>query len=256
MTMQHTDLKKHGIPLYFQLEQIIKSQIMTGELLPGVQIPTEKALSEIYRVSTITTRQAILNLVKEGLLLRKQGKGTFVAEGTGHIRNIMTLSVKGDIKDVVPEGLSAQKVRVLDIERIPAPKRVAELLSVEDDRELFLIRRVRSDRGDVISYIKNYLPLHIGGRIKKKDLLRFSMLQILRDQLGLRVRKGLQYIMAVVADHDVASALSVNISSPVLYLETLIFTDAEKPVEFVQTFYRSDQYKYTLQLDLDEIKTA
>ncbi len=254
--MQPTNLKKSGIPLYFQLEQILKSQIMTGELPPGEQIPTEKVLSEIYHVSTITTRQAILNLVKEGLLLRKQGKGTFVAEGTGHIRNIMTLSVRGDIKDVVPEGLSAQKVKVLDIERIPAPKRIAELLRVEDERELCLIRRIRSDRGDVISYVKNYLPLRIGGMIKKKDLRRFSMLHILRDQLGLPVRKGLQYIMAVVADHDVAFALSVTISSPVLYLETLIFGEGERPVEFVQTFYRSDQYKYTLQLDLDEIKTA
>jgi GntR family transcriptional regulator len=248
--MQPIELKRQSMPLYFQLEQILKSQIMTGELQTGQQIPTEKVLSEIYRVSTITTRQAILNLVKEGLLTRKQGKGTFVAEGIGRIRNIMTLNVKGDIKDVVPEGLFAQKVKVLDIKRIPVPRRIGELLNIEDEKEIFAIRRTRSNRGDVISYIKNYLPLEIGGRIKKKDLERFSMLHILRDQLGLPLRKGLQYIMAVVADHDTASALSVNISSPLLYLETLIFADVGNPLEFVQTFYRSDQYKYTLRVDL------
>ena len=59
---------------------IIKSQIMTGELLAGKQIPTEKEFAETYRVSSITVRQAILDLVKEGLLLRKQGKGTFVTQ--------------------------------------------------------------------------------------------------------------------------------------------------------------------------------
>ena len=82
------------------------------------------------------------------------------------------------------------------------------------------------------------------------------MLHVLRDKLRVPIRKGLQYIMAVAADYDVATALSINISSPVLYLETLILADGEKPVEFVQTFYKSDQYKYTLQLNLDEIKTA
>ena len=62
--------------------------------------------------------------------------------------------------------------------------------------------------------------------------------------------------MAVIADYEIASALSVSISSPVLYLETIIFAEGELPVDFVQTFYRSDQFKYTLKFDLDEIKMA
>lgn len=254
--MKNLRLEKRDIPLYVQLEHILKSQIMTGELVPGQQIPSDKVLSELYHVSTITTRQAILNLAKEGLLIRKQGKGTFVSEESSHIRNIMTLSIKGDIEDVVPEGLSAQKVRVLDIQRIRTPKRIADLLAMSDQEELYLIRRTRSDGGAVISYIKNYLPAQIGERITKKDLQRSPMLHVLRDKLRVPIRKGLQYIMAVAADYDVATALSINISSPVLYLETLILADGEKPVEFVQTFYKSDQYKYTLQLNLDEIKTA
>ena len=254
--MKKLRLEKRNIPLYVQIEHIIKSQIMTGELLPGQQVPPDKVLSEIYDVSTITTRQAILNLAKEGLLTRKQGKGTFVSNKRSNIRNIMTLSAKGDIEDVVPEGLSAQKVSVLDIQKIKSPKRIADILSVTDEEELYLIRRTRSDSGAVISYIKNYLPVQFGERITKKDLQHSPMLHILRDKLGLQIRKGRQYIMAVVADYEVANALSTNISSPVLYLETLIFADKEKPIEFVQTFYRSDQYKYTLQLNLDEIKTA
>ena len=254
--MKKLSLEKQKIPLYVQLEQILKSQIMTGELLPGEQIPTEKELAEIYHVSTITIRQAILNLAKEGLLIRKQGKGTFVAERTWDIRNIMTLSVRGDIKDVIPEGLSAQAVSVLDIEKINSSKRIADLLHIEEGQMVFRIRRTRSDHGTVISYIKNYLPLQIGEKIKKKDLKRSPMLHILRNQLGIPLRKGIQYIMGVAADYDVASTLSINISSPVLYLETLVSAEGEKPVEFVQTFYRSDHYKYTLQLNLDEIKTA
>ena len=147
-------------------------------------------------------------------------------------------------------------IKFLDIQKIRTPKRIADLLGVSDEEKIHLIRRTRSESGVVISYVKNYLTSKIGERITKKDLQQFSMLHILRDRLGLPIRKGLQYIMAVVADYDVATALSINLSSPVLYLETLILAEKDKPVEFVQTFYRSDQYKYTLQLNLDIITTA
>ena len=73
--------KKNNIPLCFQLEQIIKSKILIGEFLLGEQIPTEKDLCETYQLSTITARQAILNLVNEGLIIRRQGRGSFVRKG-------------------------------------------------------------------------------------------------------------------------------------------------------------------------------
>ena len=77
------------------------------------------------------------------------------------------------------------------------------------------------------------------------------MLHILMHKLELPVSKGVPYISAIVADYEIATALSVNISSPLLYLETTIFSEGEKPVEFAQTFYRSDQFKYTITVDLE-----
>lgn len=253
-TAKTLSLEKKSIPLYVQLEQIIKSQIMTGERLAGEQIPTEKDLAETYRVSSVTVRQAILNLVKEGLLVRKQGKGTFVQGGVSNVKNIMTLNVRGDIKDIVPEGLSSQKVEVLDMTYMGSPKRVASALNLGQGEQVLRIRRTRSDNGVVLSYIKNYLPLSVGEKIEKADLLAHPVLHILRNTLGLPVKTGVQYITAVIADYEIASALSVSISSPVLYLETIISIEGGEPVDFVQTFYRSDQLKYTLKIDLDGIK--
>lgn len=254
--MKTPSLEKNNIPLYVQLKQIIKSQIMTGELLAGKQIPTEKEFAETYRVSSITVRQAILDLVKEGLLLRKQGKGTFVKQGAANAKNIMTLKVRGDINDVVPEGLASQKVRVLDITRMSSPTRVAKALGLVEGEEVIRIRRTRSDNNVLLSYVKNYLRPEIGERIEKEDLLSQPMLYVLRHKLGVPLRAGVQYLMAVIADYEIASALSVSISSPVLYLETIISAEGDLPVDFVQTFYRSDQFKYTLKIDLDEIKMA
>ncbi len=254
--MKNPSLEKNNIPLYVQLGQIIKSQIMTGELLAGEQIPTEKELAETYRVSSITVRQAILDLVKEGLLLRRQGKGTFVMQGLTNVKNIMTLSMRGSINEVVPEGIASQKVKVLDFTRANCPTRVAKALGLTEGTEVLRVRRTRSDNNVPVSYVKNYLPVEIGAKINKEDLLTHSMLDILRNKLRLPLQTGVQYIMAVIADYEIASALSVRISSPALYLETIISSEGERPVDFVQTFYRSDQFKYTLKFDLDEIRLA
>jgi GntR family transcriptional regulator len=238
--------EKSSIPLYFQLEQIIRSQIITGEFMPGEQILTEKTLCQTYRVSSITARQAILNLVNEGLLIRKQGKGTFV---TDEIAKIKTLPLSGKINDLISDGLKT-KVKTIDIIKIKPPKRVLNSLNLREGKEVVRVRRTRSEKSIPVSYIVNYLPLEIGKNIQKKDLSLYPMLQILRDQLNIPLRSGIQYIDAVVADHDVSSALFVSLFSPILYIETIIFERQKKPVEFVQSFVRPDRYKYFVKLSI------
>jgi GntR family transcriptional regulator len=254
--MNKMRLNKRDIPLYVQLEQILKSQIMTGELLPEKRIPTEKELAKIYHVSSITARQAIMRLVQEGLLLRKQGKGTFVRKGLKNTKNIMTFNVAGDIKDVVPEGLISQQVTVLGIETVKSSRLVAEALEMAEQEDVSRITRTRADNNVVISYIKNYLPVDIGKKITKEDLLAKPMLHVLKNKLKLSLKKGIQYVVAVTADYEIASALSISISSPVLYLETIIYDMNDRPVDFVQTFYRSDLFRYTLKIDMKEIMSA
>jgi GntR family transcriptional regulator len=244
-------LEKNNIPLYFQLEQIIKSKILTGEFILGDKIPTEKDFCKTYQVSSITARQAILNLVNEGLLVRRQGKGTFVKEGFTKIKNIKTLRLSGNLNNILPEGLKAQDVKVLDVTKVKAPRRVARLLDIEEGKEVIQVRRTRSDNRIPVSYIKNYVRPEIGERIKREDLYLYPMLDILRNRLRIPLTGGIQYIEAIVADYDIASALLVNICSPILYLETVIFEKHKKPVELAQTFYRPDQFRYTVELRIN-----
>jgi GntR family transcriptional regulator len=192
----------------------------------------------------------VLNLVNEGLLTRKQGKGTFVEKGHEDVKNIKTLQLSGNLGDVTPEGLYAQEVRVLKMVKIPIPRSVATLLNIGEGEEVILVTRVRSERRKPLSYIRNYLPLEIGERIKKKDLSVSPMVDILRDQLKIPITNGIQHVEATVADHEIASALSVNIASPVLYLGTTFFDEQDRPVEFSQTFYRPDQFRYTVKLHI------
>ena len=122
--MKKPTLRERSIPLYFQLEQIIKSKILTGEFSPGDKIPTETEFCETYQVSKITVRQAILNLVNEGLLVRKQGKGTFTKEEAR--KNTSTFKFCGNINDFINDGLKMKEVKPLDIMRTRSSSNVAK----------------------------------------------------------------------------------------------------------------------------------
>lgn len=129
-------------------------------------------------------------------------------------------------------------------------------MGAAEGEEVLRIRRTRSDNNVVLSFVKSYLRPEIGQEIEKEDLLTHSMLYLLRNKLGLPLRTVVQYIMPAIADYEIASALSLSISSPVLYLETIISDEGDFPVDLVQTFYRSDRVKYTFRFDLDETKMA
>ena len=244
------NLEKSHIPFYHQLEQIIKSQIVIGQFVPGEQIPTERELCEIYGVSSITARQAILNLVKEGVVVRRQGKGTFVTEKMRDIKTVETLQFTGHLEDMIPQGLEELKIEVLDIVNIKAPRKIAELLDMKEGQEVTRVRRVRNDNDMPVTYTQNYFPLEIGERIKKEDLSKYPPIYILRDQLGIQIGGAIQYIEAIVADKDIASSLSVSMSSPILYFEATISDRAEKPVQHIRTFYKPDRFRFAVKASI------
>jgi GntR family transcriptional regulator len=190
-----------------------------------------------------------LNLVKQDVLYRIQGKGTFVSK---EIKNIKTFQLSGSIGDISPDGLKMQEVKVLDITKATASKKLQNLFNIDESEQVVRVRRTRSAETIPVSYIVNYLPLEFGTKIRKKDLNRYPMLRILRDKCRIPITSGIQHIEAVASDSDTASALSISIFSPVLYIETTIFDEKERPVEFVQTFIRPDRYKYSVKLIVEK----
>ena len=137
---------------------------------------------------------------------------------------------------------------------IQCPPRIAEALDLKEGQKVIQVKRKRSDNSEPVSFVKNYLSADIGEKITIEDLQKHSMQHVLKNKLGINLKKGVQYIQAISADYEIAAALTVNMSAPVIYIDSVVFTKDEKPVEYVQSFYRSDRYKYTLNIGLDEIK--
>jgi GntR family transcriptional regulator len=233
-----------SIPLYYQLENILRSKIEGGEVLPNHKLPTEQELSREYKISRATVRQALAALVSEGLLYRKQGKGTFVTEKASQTKSI---KLTGFTEDLFTEGHRAE-VKVLEIRSVPAPERVAGVLRVPTGEEIVRFRRLRSMDGSPFSYVTNYLVGEVGQKITEQDLQHHTMLHLLEEKVGIPLGTIRHSVESTKADVEVASLLGISVFEPVLYMETAVFAAEGQAVEVVDTFFRSDRYRYTVEL--------
>jgi GntR family transcriptional regulator len=233
-----------SIPLYYQLENILRSKIEGGEVLPNHKLPTEQELSREYKISRATVRQALAALVSEGLLYRKQGKGTFVTEKAAQTKSV---KLTGFTEDLFTEGHRAE-VKVIEIRPVPAPDRVAGILRVPVGQEIFRFKRLRSVDGAPFSYVVNYLTVEVGQKITEQDLQHHTMLHLLEEKLGIPLGTIRHSVEAMKADVEVASLLGVGVFEPVLYMDTAVFSADGQAVEAVDTFFRSDRYRYTVEL--------
>ena len=173
-------LRDKAIPLYYQLETILRKKITSGDYSPDISLPSEDALAVEYEVSRITVRQALSSLEQDGLVIRQRGKGTFVSEKA----NTLELPrFTGSIEDLILMG-KRTKTKVIESSWIDPPDIIRERLKVKDGKVL-RIEKVRHIEGEPFSHVFNYLPPELGSKLPM-DLVRSKpMLMILEDELGV-----------------------------------------------------------------------
>jgi len=223
-----------SIPLYYQLENILRSKIEGGEVLPNHKLPTEQELSREYKISRATVRQALAAL----------GKGTFVTEKASQTKSV---KLTGFTEDIFTGGHQAE-VRILEIRQVPAPERVANVLRIPTAEEVVRFKRVRSVDGGPFSYVINYMVPEIGQKITERELQHHTILQLLEEKLGIALGTIRHSVEAIKADVEVASLLAVSVFEPILYMETAVYSAEGRAVEAVDTYFRSDRYRYTVEL--------
>jgi GntR family transcriptional regulator len=192
---------------------------------------------------------ALMNLVKHGFLIRKQGKGTFV---TNKMSERRVMQLRSSLNDLIRLGLQAKQVDVIDISAITVLDAHAELLKINKGSQVVRIRRSQKDVEAPISYIIDYTLPEIGKRIKRNDLRKFPLLYVLKKILNIPVESAIESIEHIVADHEIAKALSVDLCSPIIFAETIIFEKEGRPIDLAQIFIRPDLFKYTVKLIYDD----
>lgn len=230
---------RSAVPLYHQVFGILRQRIVDGVYAVGDQLATEDVLADEFDVSRATVRQAVGELVSQGLVTRKQGRGTFVQGGAdpGQHKRIV-----GDLSDLIL-GMRSTELRHIELEHdVPVSPRIRKLLNTEEPTGS-VIRRVRAMNGEIFAYTVQHLAPAFAGYVTKEELEELGLLTLL-ERKGVRLGRATQSIRAQLADPAVANRLEVGMASAILYAERLLTSEDGSPVEFVEGWYRGDAYEW------------
>jgi GntR family transcriptional regulator len=232
------------IPLYHQLRQALRDRIAAGEWRPGDQVPTIRELCRLYGVSRITAVQALGALAHEGVLARKQGKGTFVAEPKIEHGPVRLLSFTEDIarRGHLPGS------RILELARIPASETIAARLQVARGDAVVLLRRLRLTDGKPMGVQNAYLPDDLFPDLADMREPIDSLYRLLDVRYGVVPTKATEAYEPIVVDDEAASLLGVRRGAPAFSVERLTRDQRNRLVEFTVSILRGDRYKVILDL--------
>jgi GntR family transcriptional regulator len=228
-------------PLYQQIKALITQSLQSGEWKPGELIPSEVELAGRYKVSQGTVRKAIDELAAEHLVVRRQGKGTFVAshnEARAHFRFL---------KLVPDEGVPHQPEHdYLEVKRIRAPAEVARLLDLKSGDAVVYIRRLMSFDGAPTILEELWLPGQLFKGLTAERLAEYKgpMYALFESEFGTRMIRATEKIRAVSADAAVAQALRIAEGTALLCVDRVSFTYGDKAVELRRGLYLTAQHHY------------
>jgi GntR family transcriptional regulator len=236
------------IPKYLQISNWLKAQITSGKYTEGDRLPSEAELTQRCEVSRATLRQAIANLADNGLLVKKKGLGTFVKSAD------MIVELKHDMKKISSFGdyIGAKQIKektvVLEKSTIIAGDEIAQKLILGSQQKAVQIKRLRT--GNNISYIyeESYLPYRLFKDILNQDL-QGSLYKLITTEFGIKLKRSIQEIKAVILDNRVTTLFNMPKQSPGFFMKNLTFDDNDTPVELLYSYYRGDKYKLELELD-------
>jgi GntR family transcriptional regulator len=229
-------------PLYRQIKALILRSLQGGEWRPGEAIPSELELAARFRVSQGTVRKAIDELATENLLVRRQGKGTFVAthaEEQIQYRFLKLVSEDGRR----PAGVERQW---LDCRRLRAPAEVARSLGLKAGEPVIQARRLLRFDGRPVVLEDIWLPgtLFKGLTAERLADYRGALYAFFETEFGVRMIRAEEKVRAVAAGALEAALLEVDPGQPLLSVERRTLTYGDKPVELRRGLYDTRSHHY------------
>ena len=235
-------------PLYQQIKTLILRSLQAGEWKPGDMIPSEFDLAARFRVSQGTVRKAIDELATDNLLVRRQGKGTFVATHAEQHIQYRFLRLLPDTGSLEEQGPAER--RIIECRRQRAPAEVARQLAMRTGDAVLQVKRVLAFNATPAILEELWLP---GGPFKGLTIETLAddkgpMYALFETQFGVRMVRAVEKIKAVSADEDTASLLGVPPGHPLLSVERLAYTYNDEPMELRRGLYRTDARHYRNEL--------
>lgn len=228
-------------PLYRQIKQLLMASLEQGEWKPGELIPSEIELAARFQVSQGTVRKAVDELSAEHLLLRRQGKGTFVATHHEPRAQYRFLRLAAD------DGVAAPAhSRFLDCRRLRASREVAGRLELKAGDPVVSIRRLLLFEATPVVLDDIWLPGNVFRGLSAERLSRYHgpLYGLYESEFGTRMIRAEERIRAVAAGDAAAQLLHVDVGVPLLEVERLSYTYGDRPVELRRGLYVTTAHHY------------
>jgi GntR family transcriptional regulator len=236
-----TPLLDGPIPKHAQLREILR-RLAEEDLPPNSPVPSERDLASRYGVSRLTVREAIGQLVAEGLLNRVRGKGTF----TSRPRVDSQLHLASFTEDMRRRGMEPTTEVLESAEAMPPPE-TALALNLAPNTPAYWLCRLRRADGVPMAVERGWYNPRFVPELLDWDLTR-SLYTLFAEAYGVRIDHGRQTVWAETADATTARLLRVRRGSPVLVFRRLSTADG-LPIEDITSWYRGDLYQVTMHLD-------
>ncbi len=235
-------------PLYQQIKGLILQSLQVGEWKPGESIPSEMDLAARFRVSQGTVRKAIDELASDNLVVRRQGKGTFVATHAEHHVQYRFLKLIPDSGDTSSEG-PAQRT-IIDCRRARATADVARALALRSGDAVLQVRRILSFRGTPTILEDLWLPGQAFKGLSAQQMAQYQgpTYAMFELEFGVRMLRAEEKIKAILPDESQAALLQVDTHTPLLSVERIAYTYNDAPMELRRGLYRTDTHHYRNEL--------
>ncbi len=228
------------LPLYVQLKQALREDILAQRLHPRRPFPSERVLCARFHVSRMTVRQALVDLTREGLIYRRVGKGTFVSAPKID-QQLKTLT--GFSQEMLRHS-STPGSRVLDAQVVPASQPIAEALHVSHGTEIVLLSRLRFADGVPLAVETVHLPHCLCLNLLRHDFAVESLYNILEHEYGYRLTRAEQTLEAALAGPREIGLLELVPPAAVLIMKRSTYTEQGVLIEYASSIYRGDRFKF------------
>jgi GntR family transcriptional regulator len=231
-------------PLYRQIAEHLYSEIASGDLAPGSPIGSETELQKRFNVSRVTLRQAVGLLVEQGLVVRKQGKGTYV-EATPLEFPLDTLQGTTQLATTLGRATNSRVLRMRTMAGAPDIRRV---LDVNGGDKLIQICRVDRAGNEPLAYATIHLPAEIGSQLRRQELAHEALYPLLESRFGIVASEAHQTMQAGSASGAVADALQLSEGDPILTVTRLTRDENGRPFEHSVIRFRANAIQFSVSL--------
>lgn len=237
--------KNSPIPYYVQLKDVLLDFFNVNKLLSGTQLPGEHELCHVFDLSRTVIRQTLSVLEQEGMIVRRKGKGAFIADKK--ITESLVQKLTGFHQDMSAKE-STPVSRVLNMKVVGSNELVAVKLRLKPGDRVLLIERLRFVNDEPIVLVSTFLPYHFCMGIENEDLTNQSLYELLESKYNHVIVRGERTIEAVMPTKKQCELLRIQANIPLIKLDSISYLGNGIPLEYYFAYHRADKSRFKVEL--------